>query len=119
MTQTKPQIRVRDEGGVRCVSFVDRSIIDEAVIQQIGRELMAQVEGMSKPRMVIDFEGVQLLSSAALGVLIGVNKRVAERGGALRLCGIPKTIFEVFRITKLDRLFKTDDTLTQALQGLA
>lgn len=119
MSAPKSQIRVREEGDVSCVEFVERSIIDEGVIRQIGEELLKLVDGAAKPAVVIDFTGVQHLSSAALGVLINVHNRVKARGGHLRLCGIPRGIFEVFRITKLDRIFQTCDTVTQALQGMA
>jgi anti-sigma B factor antagonist len=119
MSFAKSQIRVRDENGVSCVEFVERSIIDEAVIRQIGDELLGLVDGAEKPAVVIDFSGVQHLSSAALGVLINVHNRAKSRNGQVRLCGIPKNIFEVFRITKLDRIFHTCDTVAQALQGLA
>ena len=118
MSAIKSQIRVRDEGGVHCVAFVERSIIDEAVIRQIGEELLKLVDGAATPTLVIDFTDVQHLSSAALGVLINVHNRVKARSGQLRLCGIPKGIFEVFRITKLDRLFQTSDTVAQALESI-
>lgn len=119
MSDAASQIRVRHEGGVACVQFAQRSIIEEAVIHQIGQELLKLVDAGQTPKVVLDFTGVEHLSSAALGVLISVNTRVKTRGGQLRLCSISKTIFEVFRITKLDRIFQTCDTAEQALQSLA
>ena len=52
-------------------------------------------------------------------MLINVHNRAKSRNGQVRLCGIPKNIFEVFRITKLDRLFRVHDTAEQALKSLA
>jgi anti-sigma B factor antagonist len=45
------------------------------------------------------------MSSAALGKLITLNKKVQAAGGKLILCNIDPQIREVFEITKLDKLF--------------
>jgi anti-sigma B factor antagonist len=113
------RIRTSREGDVTKVAFTERSIIDEVVIHQIGQEILKLADAEAAPKMVLDFTGVQHLSSAALGVLISVHNRVKTRQGQLRLCAISKPIFEVFRITKLDRLFQVHDTLEQALASLA
>jgi two-component system sensor histidine kinase CreC len=41
------------------------------------------------------------------------------RNGQLRLCNIAKPIFEIFKITKLDKLFQTLGTEEQAVKSLA
>ena len=41
-----------------------------------------------------------------LGTLITINNRIKEKGGQLRLVNINPQIYEVFAITKLDKLFK-------------
>ena len=46
------------------------------------------------------------LSSAALGMLIALHKRVREKGGVLRLCNIRSSIYEVFEITRLSEVLK-------------
>ena len=52
--------------------------------------------------MLISFDNVDHLSSAALGTLITIDKAVKERGGKLRLSDIDKQIYEVFVLTKLN-----------------
>ncbi len=49
---------------------------------------------------------MEYLSSAALGKLITMEKKVKAAKGKLRLCCIRPEIYEVFAITKLNRLFK-------------
>jgi anti-anti-sigma regulatory factor len=44
---------------------------------------------------------------------------VKARNGQLRLCNIAKPIFEIFKITKLDKLFQTLGTEEQAVKSLA
>ena len=55
------------------------------------------------------------LSSAALGVLITLNKQVTEHKGTLKLSDIAPQIYEVFKITRLNKLFDIHDTAEQAL----
>lgn len=118
MAETSP-IRSSQSGALTRVEFTERSIIDEVVIQQIGQQIVALVEAQQAPKLLLDFSGVQHLSSAALGVLITVNSKVKARGGKMALCQIAKPIFEVFRITKLDKLFQVHDTADAAAQSLA
>jgi anti-sigma B factor antagonist len=113
------RIRTSREGDATKVGFTERSIIDEMVIHQIGQEILKLADAEPAPKLVLDFTGVQHLSSAALGVLISVHNRVKSRQGQLRLCSIAKPIFEVFRITKLDKLFQVHETPEQALKSLA
>ena len=112
-------IKISTDGGVTTVSLTERSIIDEVMIQQIGEALLKLVDSQPGLKMVLSFEGVDHMSSAALGVLITVNGRVKARNGQLRLCNIAKPIFEIFKITKLDKLFQTFGTEEQAVKSLA
>ena len=112
-------IRSRQDGAITRVEFTERSIIDEVVIQSIGQEILKLVEAQAAPRLLLDFSGVQHLSSAALGVLITVNNKVKARQGRMALCQIAKPIFEVFRITRLDKLFQVVDTAEAAAKALA
>lgn len=112
-------IRSRQDGALTRVEFNERSIIDEVVIQQIGQQILKLVEEQAVPKVLLDFSGVQHLSSAALGVLITVNSKVKARSGKLALCCIAKPIFEVFRITKLDKLLQVHDSVDAAAKSLA
>src|SRR2546425_1568951 len=94
---------VEEVNGVSIVNFVDKKILDEANIQQLGEELFSLVDGPRK--ILLNFSNVEYLSSAALGKLITMNKSVQAAAGQLRLCCIHPQIYEVFKITKLNKLF--------------
>jgi anti-sigma B factor antagonist len=108
-------LQITEQDGVSRVDFVERNILDEANIQQIGEAIAAIVDGSPRPRLLICFENVEHLSSAALGTLITVNTKVKARDGQLRLSNIRPQILEVFRITRLDRLFEIHGTADEAL----
>lgn len=97
---------IEPEDGVISVRFVERNILEEAGIHRIAEEITTVVEVSTRPKILIDFSNVEHLSSAALGALITINNRIKARDGQLRLAGIDPQIYEVFKITKLDRLFQ-------------
>jgi anti-sigma B factor antagonist len=50
-------------------------------------------------------------------MLIRLNKRVEENGGTLKLCQLRKSLYEIFAITKLDRLFESYDEKNTAISS--
>jgi anti-sigma B factor antagonist len=117
MTSAASRLRVLEQEGVTCIEFVDRNILDEANIQQIGEEISAIVDAHDKPQVLISFENVDHLSSAALGTLITINNKIRTKDGQLRLANIDSQIYEVFVITKLNKLFQIHETSEQALES--
>ena len=115
MSSAASRLRVSNREGVTRIEFVDRNILDEANIQQIGDEITEIIESADEPKVLISFENVEHLSSAALGTLITVNNQVKARDGQLRLSDISPQIKEIFSITRLDRLFQIHDTSDAAM----
>lgn len=116
MTNELPRLLVEPVNEVTVVTFKDKKILDEAIIQEIGDALFDLVDKQYKTKLLLNFESVEYLSSAALGKLITLNKRIKEENGELKLCNIIPEIYEVFRITKLNRLFEIFDDMDQALR---
>jgi len=118
MASPSSHISVRKVDGVMRIDFVDRNILDELNIHQIGEELLKSVESESKPRVVIVFRNVEHMSSAAYGTLMKFQERVKIRDGTLRLCEMKPRLLEGFVITKLNRLFTIHDTFAAAVESL-
>lgn len=119
MTSTGSRIRVSEDEGVTRIDFIDRNILDEANIQQIGEEITELIDARTDPKLLISFENVDHLSSAALGTLITLNHRVRSKDGQLRLANIDPQIYEVFVITRLNKLFQIHETAEQALASFS
>ena len=54
------------------------------------------------------------MSSAALGTLLALKDSIEKKSGELRLSNIDRRIYEMFVITKLNRLFSIHDSVEQA-----
>jgi len=115
MAESTPPISVSHFKDIRVVEFTNNRILDEANIKEIGDGLSGLIEEGANPKLLLDFATVDHLSSAALGMLINVNKKVKERNGQLRLTNIKPQIFEVFVITKLNKLFRIMSTRAEGL----
>jgi anti-sigma B factor antagonist len=119
MADSIPPVSVVSQRDIRIVEFTHNKILDEANITQIGNTLTALVEEHTPPKLLLDFASVDHLSSAALGMLINLNNKIKQKNGQLRLTNIKPQIYEVFVITKLNKLFRIFPTRPEALSSFA
>jgi len=90
---------------VTFVTFNDKEILEEQHVKEIEEEIMSVVEEAKRENLMLDFSNVQFMTSAFLGLLIKTDKRIRERGGYLKLRHINPTIYKVFEITQLTKVF--------------
>ena len=106
---TRPRRRrleVEDIGNVTTVTFTDRKILDEKNIQTIGEQLFSLLENPYRRKILLNFTNVEYLSTVAFGKFITLQKKLRVAGGRLVLCNIHPEIYDVFEITKLNKLFE-------------
>lgn len=108
---------VAQMGEVATVRFSDKKIVDSANIEEMGAEMMSLVDNEHLKHILLNFDGVEFLSSAALNKLILMDKKVKQVGGVLRLCNLRAEIMEVFTITRLNRVFDIRKTESEALKA--
>ena len=112
---SRRHLRLENVNGITVVSFVDTKIVTEENIQEVGDQLYSLVEDEGHKQLLLNFGNVQYLSSAALGKLINLKKKVGAVKGKLKLCCIHPDLLEVFRITRLDQVFEIHDDQQAAL----
>ena len=91
--------------GILTVVFDDARILDETKLDQVGRDLLEMLNKTSEERVILDFRNVKFMSSSMLGKLVQVHKKAGEFKVKLKLASIDPEIRQVFKITKLDKLF--------------
>ncbi|MET7422144.1 STAS domain-containing protein [Dactylosporangium sp. NPDC005555] len=96
---------------------IDRTVVavngnlDVATAGEL-RESLHHAIGDAGTSLIVDLTGVWFLDSTALGVLVGVHKRLLERGGGLQLVCPRDGLLRIFRLTGLDRVFAIHASLT-------
>jgi anti-sigma B factor antagonist len=105
-------------GDVGVVNFLTSQVLDELNVQQLGQELNDLVDKDYVVKMVINFSKIKFLSSAVLGKLISLNKKIAAQKGRLAFCSINADIMQVFKITRLDKLIPIYEDEDEAVKGV-
>jgi anti-sigma B factor antagonist len=117
MPETQANMKIHKQGDVCVVEFEDRKILEEPLINDIGERISELIEADTEPKILLDFKNVEYLSSAALGVLITLNNQLLERQGQLVLADIHPQIYEVFKITRLYKLFNIQSNTEEAIKA--
>ena len=113
------RIQVIDAESTLVVTFRDRLLFDDRTVRELSEQLNAALPNDGNPiRLVLDFTGVDLISSSLLGKLILLQRRVDGSGGKLRLCELSPTVQSVFKTSNLDRLFGIVRDRRAALEGV-
>jgi anti-sigma B factor antagonist len=119
MAAIQPRISVEILAKGTMITFTNEKILDEAEIVALERSILPIIEQAKIPNFVLNFTNVKFLSSAVLGLLIRISKKIYQRNGQLKLCCINAKIFEIFKITRLDRVFEICEDVDAAVQTLA
>jgi anti-sigma B factor antagonist len=111
-------ITIREVGDITVINCTENRIVDEMVIHDWGQQLFSLVENNDKTRLVLSFQDVEFLSSAALGKLITLEKKVRAADGLLALCNVAPVIWKAFEMTGLNKKFKCYETEIDALGAI-
>ncbi len=65
--------------------------------------------------LVVDMSGVDIITSDGLGALIRARKSSGEAGGTVVLSGLQGNILDIFRMTRLDKIFSLYDSVDEAV----
>ena len=110
-------IQVVERDGVTIARVRLEASLNEDQVRALRQALLALADVPGR-RVILNFLGLQQLTSLALGGLIRLHKRLAESGGELCLADIDPRIYELFSITRLDRLFRIFDREEEAVAAL-
>lgn len=105
MKQEQAKMKVEYGVEVTFVTFNEENILEEEQIRELHKSLEPIIQKNNDGRMVMNFANVKFMTSAMLGLLVRVHKRVSELGGELELCNLDPNIRKVFEITQLVKVF--------------
>ena len=118
MDQPEPKISVQYAENAVIATLTSPRILDEVEISSMTDSLIPLIEETEAINLVLDFTNVEFCSSAVLGLLIRLSKKIYQTNGSFKLCAIAPKILEIFKITRLDRIFEIYQTQQQALDSI-
>jgi anti-sigma B factor antagonist len=99
------------------VHFHDSKIQAELAISTLGAELYTVVDRPDCRKLVLDLSNVEFLSSAMLGKLLSVNRKMKDKGGTLRLCAVCPNVRLILKYTFLESILDIRDSQPGAVEA--
>ena len=91
--------------------------LDASNAADFKRDVAALVS--NEPRLVFDLTRVRFIDSSGLGAFLSCLRKVNERGGELKLCGLSKAVRAVFELVRMHRIFDIHPTRDAAIRAFA
>jgi anti-sigma B factor antagonist len=110
-------LAVEQAGEVTLVRFTLSEIMHVEVIESVGDQLGGLVEDEGRRQLLLDFSGVQKVSSALLGKLVALHKKLLPRDGRMALCGLESEVSRVLDLCQLRRLLHVYGSAAEALEA--
>src|SRR5271165_3382695 len=104
---------VKDE--IRIIFIDAPRLVDGPGIDQCSREIIELLDKTEEKHVLVHFGRLAFMSSSALGMLVRVNKKCKEYKISLKLCNISPDIYQVFKITGLDKIFSIHADASDAM----
>lgn len=109
-------VRVERSGRVLCAAFLSERVADREADM-----LFDEIEPMlgEAGGLIVDISRVSVLTSAGIGLLVRLHKRLRAGGGRFIVCGLSDELKELFSITCMDRLLRVERDRAAAERGMA
>ena len=91
--------------------------IDAAIAIQFKEDMRRETE-TDAARIVLDLASVEFIDSSGLGAIVASMKQIGSER-RLDLAGLQPVVEKVFRLTRMDTVFRLFDSLDDALSAQA
>lgn len=103
------RISISQVGDVHVLQITIADLSSREIVQGLDEELSDYARSHQPAKMVLDFSTVRFINSEMLSTMIRVRKLVQGQGGTVEMRHLSHPVRDVFRVTKLDRLFPIAD----------
>ncbi len=105
--------RATRHGDVTVLRFESGEVLDCYVASDVKAQAFRRLDGRTD--LVIDLSNIEFVDSAGLGVLVGIYKRVKQRGRRVAVAGAQPYVTRVLKIIKLDQVFESFSDVPSAV----
>jgi anti-sigma B factor antagonist len=102
-TPTRVQTTSREVGGITVVDMRGRITIGEGSVKL--RELVGELIGRGKKRILLNMQEVDFVDSRGIGELVKTHMTLRREGGQLKLVNLNQKVQELMKITSLTSVF--------------
>ena len=112
-------LKVEERDGIAIICFTVKELSDDENIEQLGLELFALVEQFGCRKLILSLSGVEYLTSAVLGKMITLHRKLHRNEGTLVLCGLGDSVKNVLLTANLLEYFDVVDDIEDAMAKLS
>lgn len=105
-----------EETGSLTVITITNSRLDAAVAPEL-KELVSELVNRGRTQLLLDFDLVEFMDSSGLGSVVSALKTVGT--GDMVVCCLHGIVEEVFKLTRMDRVFTIRESREDGLDKLA
>ncbi|MBI4616318.1 MAG: STAS domain-containing protein [Planctomycetes bacterium] len=95
------------------------TIFEKETTEKIYKSITDELERKGGKKLVVDFEKVESFSSNFIGMLVGLKKKLKEKGGDLRICNLNDRLSEIAEVTQLNQILAIFGRLDKAIASFA
>ena len=111
------RVRVIKRDYVSVLTFESGEVLDCYVASDVKAQAFRQLDARSN--LVLDLGNLEFVDSAGLGVLVGIYKRVKQRGCRVAVARTRPYVARVMKVIKLDRVFESFPDVPAAVEELS
>lgn len=104
----------KEMGTVRVLNI--QGFLDAHTAPDFENELQRLIDEKSY-RIIVNLDGLQYISSAGLGVFMGVIEEIRTNGGDLKICCAAPKVYKVFDLLGFPSLYEFYDSEDKALKN--
>ena len=108
----------RDDSGALLVTFNDASGLNDFRNTPLRDALFDLVQAREEPRVAIDMNKIDYLSSSGVAILVGLKRRIETHNGKIVLYRLQTIVRDLLHVMKLDRYFVIVDDEEEAVASL-
>ncbi len=106
------RLTTEDTGTVVVIALGEPKL--DATLSLEFKETAAAAVREDRNLYLMDLSSVTFIDSSGIGSIVGVMK-ILGRNNRLELCGLTPAVRKVFRLTRMDKIFKLYDTREEGL----
>lgn len=110
------EIEKRKKGNVLIVKLLEKRLDED-----LSRDFNAKMAGFinqGNEQIVLDLSVVEFIDSSGLGSIISALKMLDQKGDFV-LCGMREAVLSLFRLTRMDKVFKIFSGEKEAVTALS
>lgn len=103
------------------VRFKRRTILEPSAIQAVGDQLLRLAGEEGQRNILLNFKGVESLTSGMLGEFVVLHRALSDSGGQLAFCSVEPFLMQLFKVVKLPEripIYADEPLALQALGSL-